>query len=62
MQARSARNEILHIAKMTLSDTELADYISKLDNMLADPKHLAGDPDAKRARQLLQQVNYHKYQ
>ena len=60
IQARDARNKILHKADMKLTNMELTDYISTLDNMLSDPKHLAGHPDAIRARQLLRLVNHQK--
>ena len=56
LQARDARNAILHKPDMRLTDTELAGHIATLDAMLSDSKCLTGHPSAIQARALLQQV------
>ena len=57
LQAREVRNKILHSADIKMTDQELQDSITVLDNMLSDSKTLAANLDAKQAKIMLAKVS-----
>ncbi|XP_053384155.1 uncharacterized protein LOC123536123 [Mercenaria mercenaria] len=49
-------NKIRHSAEFSISDTELAQYINTLTDLLSDPKYLAADQKAQEAVDKLKQL------